>query len=95
HGVGERHTTESLTNMVHGFAATVPAFSMRLATPRHPHAVSGYTFDQLWLDYRRCIVRNLTTPLLFWSRGIKPEDWPRLLYAAVSAYADLECDEVL
>lgn len=27
------------------------------------------------LDYRRCVVRNLTVPIIFWSRGMKPEGW--------------------
>lgn len=54
-----------------------------------------YTFDDLWLDYRRCVVRNLTIPILFWSRGMKPEGWWHRLECALAAYRDLGCDDVL
>jgi hypothetical protein len=49
----------------------------------------------LWLDYRRCVVRNLTIPILFWSRGMKPEGWWHRLECALAAYRDLACDELL
>ena len=54
-----------------------------------------YTFDELWLDYRRSAVRNLTIPILFWSRGMKPEGWWHRLECALAAYRDLACDELL
>ena len=54
-----------------------------------------YSFDDLWLDYRRCVVRNLTIPIIFWSRGMKPEYWWHRLECAVAAYLDLECEELL
>jgi len=54
-----------------------------------------YAFDELWLDYRRSAVRNLTIPILFWSRGMKPEGWWHRLECALSAYRDLACDELL
>ncbi len=53
-----------------------------------------YTFDELWLDYRRCVVRNLTIPILFWSRGMKPEGWWHRLECALAAYRDLGCDDL-
>jgi hypothetical protein len=59
------------------------------------HGVHGYAFDELWLDYRRCVVRNLTIPILFWSRGMKPEGWWHRLECAMAAYADLRCEELL
>jgi hypothetical protein len=59
------------------------------------HGVKNYSFDELWLDYRRCVVRNLTIPILFWSRGMKPEGWWHRLECALSSYRDLECDELL
>jgi Phosphotransferase enzyme family len=59
------------------------------------HGVEGYTFDDLWLDYRRCVVRNLTIPIIFWRRGMKPEGWWHRLECALAAYRDLECDELL
>jgi hypothetical protein len=54
-----------------------------------------YSFDELWLDYRRCAVRNLTIPMLYWRRGMKPEGWWPRLECALAAYRDLECDELL
>jgi Phosphotransferase enzyme family len=54
-----------------------------------------YTFDELWLDYRRSVVRNLTIPILFWNRGMKPEGWWHRLECALAAYRDLACDELL
>jgi hypothetical protein len=57
--------------------------------------VDTYSFDELMLDYRRCVVRNLTMPILFWSRGMKPEGWWHRLECAVAAYSDLSCEELL
>jgi len=57
--------------------------------------VKNYSFDDLWLDYRRCAVRNLTFPIILWSRGLKPEAWWHRLECALAAYRDLECDELL
>ena len=59
------------------------------------HGVKNYSFDELWLDYRRCAVRNLTIPILFWSRGMKPEAWWHRLECAVASYRDLECEELI
>jgi hypothetical protein len=57
--------------------------------------IGNYQFSELWLDYRLCAVRNLTIPLLFWSRGMKPEGWWHRLECALAAYRDLDCDELL
>ena len=59
------------------------------------YGVENYSFDELWLDYRRCVVRNLTIPILFWSRGMKPESWWHRLECALASYRDLACDELL
>ena len=56
---------------------------------------TDYSLDELWLDYRRCVVRNLTFPIISWSRGVKPEYWWHRLECAVAAYLDLECEELL
>ena len=57
--------------------------------------ISNYSFDDLLLDYRRCLVRNLTFPILFWSRGLPREAWRNRLDCALAAYRDLDCAEVL
>jgi len=59
------------------------------------HGLSDYAFDELWLDYRRCAVRNLTLPIIFWNRGMKPEGWWHRLQSALAAYRDLAGDELL
>lgn len=59
------------------------------------HGVNRYSFDDLWLDYRRGVVRNLTIPILFWSRGMPPEGWFHRLECALAAYRDLACDEII
>ena len=56
--------------------------------------LTRYTLEDLWLDYRRCVVRNLTIPILFWSRGMKPEGWWHRLECALAAYHDLDCEEL-
>ena len=65
----------------------------------HEHLISAgidnYSFDDLLLDYRRCLVRNLTFPILFWSRGQPREAWRNRLNHALAAYRDHDCAEVL
>lgn len=57
--------------------------------------VEHYAFEDLWLDYRRGVVRNLTIPILFWRRGMAPEGWWHRLECAVAAYHELGCDDLL
>lgn len=59
------------------------------------HGVANYSLEDLWLDYRRSVIRNLTIPIIFWSRGDNPESWWHRLECAVAAYHDLACDELL
>jgi hypothetical protein len=57
--------------------------------------VGDYSFDDLWLDYRRCAVRNLTFPIILWSRGLPAEEWRNRLECALAAYRDLDGGELL
>ena len=57
--------------------------------------VSGYSFEDLWLDYRRCAVRNLTFPIILWGRGLPPAAWRHRLECALAAYRDLDGDDFL
>lgn len=59
------------------------------------HGITNYGYDDLWLDYRRCAVRNLTMPIIFWSRGMRTESWWYRLECALAAYRELECEELL
>ena len=57
--------------------------------------ISNYSFDDLLLDYRRCVVRNLTFPIILWSRGLAREAWRHRLDCALAAYQDLNAAELL
>jgi len=57
--------------------------------------ISNYSFDNLLLDYRRCVVRNLTIPIILWSRGLSREAWRHRLDCALVAYRDLDGAELL
>lgn len=57
--------------------------------------ISDYSFDEVLLDYRRCVVRNLTFPIILWSRGLAREAWRNRLHYALAAYRDLDCAELL
>jgi hypothetical protein len=57
--------------------------------------ISNYSFDDLLLDYRRCLVRNLTFPIIFWSRGWARESWRHRLDCALAAYRDFAGVELL
>jgi hypothetical protein len=57
--------------------------------------IANYPFDDLWLDYRRCVVRNLTFPLILWRRGLPREAWYQRLRNAIAAVRDLDAEELL
>ncbi len=57
--------------------------------------ISNYSFDDLLLDYRRCAVRNLTFPIIFWLKGFPRESWRHRLDYALAAYRDLDGAELL
>jgi hypothetical protein len=57
--------------------------------------VTTYSFEEMMLDYRRCVVRNLTFPIIFWSRGFPRERWRYRLDCALAAYRDLGGEELL
>jgi hypothetical protein len=57
--------------------------------------VSNYSFEDLLLDYRRCVVRNLTIPIILWARGLGREAWRHRLDCALAAYRDFNGEELL
>lgn len=57
--------------------------------------ISSYSFDDLLLDYRRGVVRNLTFPIILWARGDRREAWRHRLDNALAAYRDLDAAELL
>ena len=57
--------------------------------------VGTYPFEDLLLEYRRCAVRNLTFPIIFWSRGFPRETWRGRLDCALAAFRDLNAIDLL
>ena len=57
--------------------------------------INDYSLANLLLDYRGCVVRNLTFPIILWSRGLAREAWRHRLDCALAAYRDLDCAELL
>ena len=57
--------------------------------------VSNYSFEDLMLDYRRCLVRNLTFPIIVWAHGDRRESWRHRLDYALAAYRDHDAAELL
>lgn len=57
--------------------------------------IKNYSFDDLLLDYRRCLMRNLTFPIICFSRGDSPKYWRPRLDHALAAYRDFNCAELL
>lgn len=57
--------------------------------------ITGYPFEDLWLDYRRCVVRNLTFPIILWARGLPVNAWRHRLDCALAAYRSLGGDQFL
>lgn len=55
--------------------------------------VRGYGWDDLWTDYRRSWVRNLTVPIR--KQHKSAERWQELLDHVTAAYVDLDGDELL
>lgn len=54
-----------------------------------------YGWDELWNDYRHCVIRNLLVPHMLWERGLPEERWRPLLECAFAAFEDLDCAELL
>jgi len=59
------------------------------------NGVSNYSWDQLWYDYRLCVIRKLFHPPWQWASGIHPNIWWNHLERVMSAYDDLNCRELL
>ena len=57
--------------------------------------INNYSFEDLFLDYRRCVVRNLTIPIILWSRGLSREAWRHRLDCALAAYREINGAELL
>lgn len=56
--------------------------------------VTGYTWDDLWLDYRAAILDNLFMPMWQWSAGYAKDVWWGLFDRVVPAYQDLGCGDL-
>jgi hypothetical protein len=59
------------------------------------NGVSHYSWEQLWHDYRLCVIRKLFHPPWQWDTGHHPNIWWNHLERVMMAYEDLECRELL
>jgi thiamine kinase-like enzyme len=75
------------------------ALEVRLLRKYHRQLSAGgvdnYSWDDLWLDYRFGVVRNLTLPLILWNRGVQANLWQHRLRCVLAAYEDLRGDEIV
>lgn len=61
----------------------------------YENGVADYSWEQLWNDYRLCVIRKLFHPAWQWETGHHPNIWWNHLERAMIAYVDLECVELL
>lgn len=59
------------------------------------NGVADYSWEQLWYDYRLCVIRKLFHPPWQWATGHHPNIWWNHLERVMTAYEDLECSELL
>lgn len=59
------------------------------------NGVADYSWEQLWSDYRLCVIRKLFHPPWQWATGHHPNIWWNHLERVMMAYEDLECSELL
>ena len=58
------------------------------------NGVSDYSWNQLWDDYRLCVIRKLFHPAWQWETGHHPNIWWNHLERVMMAYEDLDCREI-
>lgn len=59
------------------------------------NGVADYSWDQLWSDYRLCVIRKLFHPAWQWATGHHPNIWWNHVERVLTAYEDLDCRELL
>ncbi|HSL55502.1 MAG TPA: phosphotransferase [Pyrinomonadaceae bacterium] len=59
------------------------------------NGVSDYSWEQLWNDYRLCVIRKLFHPAWQWDTGHHPNIWWNHLERVMLAYEDLDCRQCL
>lgn len=59
------------------------------------NGVADYSWEQLWNDYRLCVLRKLFHPAWQWETGHHPNIWWNHLERVMTAYEDLKCRELL
>lgn len=59
------------------------------------NGISGYTWDELWFNYRLAICKLVFYPAWQWSVGLPDWMWWPHLERLATAYADVHCEEVL
>jgi len=59
------------------------------------HGVEQYSWDDLWLDYRLCVMKQLFEAVWGWSVGQNTSIWWNHLERISLAIEDLNCLELL
>jgi hypothetical protein len=68
---------------------------------RHYHdrlceaGVTDYSWNELWSDYRLCVIRKLFHPTWQWATGHHPNIWWNHLERVMTAFEDLQCRKLL
>lgn len=57
--------------------------------------VVGYSWEQLWTDYRWSVVGALAMPIWQWAHGIEASIWFNNLEKILKTFEDLNCQELL
>jgi hypothetical protein len=57
--------------------------------------VTDYGWEELWWDYRLCVLRKLFLPPHQWATGHSPSIWWNHLQRVLLAFDDLGCEELL
>lgn len=59
------------------------------------NGVTDYSWEQLWNDYRLCVLRKLFHPAWQWDTGHHPNIWWNHLERVMLAFEDLDCRQIL
>ena len=57
--------------------------------------VRGYSWDNLWDDYRLSVIKHLCTPAHQWADGKLSTSWWNNLERRLAAYEDLDCAQIM
>jgi Ecdysteroid kinase-like family len=84
---------------LHWFPSTRERFELPLLRRYHAglveYGVEGYSWDDLWFDYRLSVLKQLLEPIWGWSVAQNNAIWWHHLERITLAIGDLECEELI